>query len=143
MRDRREDIPLLASRYLERIALGQSRPVPRIDQATMDVLMGYGWPGNVRELNNAMEYAGIVASDGVILPQHLPRELREWCRERVSERQRAGDYSLQDMEKRHISWVLEQCRGKKTRAAELLGIQRATLYRKMEEYGIREVRSEK
>ena len=95
----------------------------------MGVLLTYPWPGNVRELRNALEFAVICARGSLIRPEDLPPELLEVRAEAPSSE------PAQD-EPERIRTALERANGNRTRAAELLGISRATLYRRMRELGI-------
>jgi transcriptional regulator with PAS, ATPase and Fis domain len=98
----------------------------------------YSWPGNVRELRNVLERARILAGDAETLePAHLPAELRGGT---LSFEPRDDDLpSLEELELRHISRVLLHCRGNRTRAAQRLGISRATLHNKINRYGLKTV----
>jgi two-component system NtrC family response regulator len=95
--------------------------------------MAYDWPGNVRELRNVIERGIILSEDGVITVQALPRELVEQSAEGSSD---APFLSIRELEKHHIAWVLEYVEGNRSRASEMLGISRKTLYRKLKEYDL-------
>ncbi len=130
LRERPEEIAELATRFvleLSRRAGKRPRPVPREVVATLE---RYPWPGNIRELRNALERALILSQGGVIALDHLPGEVRT-ARPTGPERPRKA--SLDAIERDHILKVLEDANGNRTRAAELLGISRSTLKRKLAE----------
>ena len=129
LRDRREDIPLLVSHFLNKFCMATSRPVPQLTQEAMDLLMRHDWPGNVRELENAVERALVVCRGPEI---------------------RGGDFSFQfqtepmppgrtldDVERTHIERVLRETDGNLSRAARILDIDRTTLYNKLRRYGLK------
>jgi len=129
LRERREDIPILVDFYLDLLCMG--RPPCRVSKEVMEYLMAYHWPGNVRELRNVLERGIILSENGWITPRALPKELRE---QKIEEREEPVLVSLEDVEKRHILKVLELVNHNRSQAAELLGIGRKTLYRKLKDY---------
>jgi DNA-binding NtrC family response regulator len=137
LRDRQEEIPVLAHRFIARFAAREGLAAPEIEPEAMERLMTYPWPGNIRELQNAMEYAVIVAKRNRIGLSELPTELRSANADTATHNSNgSGEWRLEEQERRTIVRVLEETRGNKKRAAELLGIQRATLYAKLARYGI-------
>ena len=128
LRTRRSDIPLLAQHLLERFARQMDTRVRSISPEAMALLVDYDWPGNVRELSNAIERAMVVGKGDAILPEDLPL--------RGLGRLSAGDVpdSLAEVEKRHIASVLARTGWNITRTAELLGVDRATVYNKIRRY---------
>src|SRR5205085_8883139 len=136
LRERKEDIPPLVSTFLKRFAGELGKPEPEILPDAFQKLLDYGWPGNVRELQNAMEYAVVLARQNVVGVKELPAEIQLPVALQQSERglAPAGVQSLDDMERRTIIQALAQCHGNKKKAAELLGIQRPTLYNKLKRY---------
>ena len=130
LRERRSDIPALARHFLARFARQMDSRIAGISPEAMDLLTAYDWPGNVRELSNAIERAVVVGAPPVIQPGDLP--LRSPANGGPA---RAG--SLADMEKRHVAAVLEQTGGNITRAAEILKVDRVTVYNKIKKYGLR------
>ena len=128
MRDRRDDIPLIAEFYLKRFSEVYRRPITAISTNAMLSLREYDWPGNIRELMNVMERAVITCKDHVITTKHLPFHTGEY--ERVS------DLNLRDGEKFFIGLALRRTQNNKTKAAELLGISRKTLIEKVKSYGL-------
>jgi two-component system NtrC family response regulator len=127
LRSRKEDIPALIEYFLGRLSSGE-RPA-RITDRTLQCLMAYDWPGNVRELQNVLERGMILSEAGLITERALPLELVG----RVSEFTSGQPFlSLQEVEGQHILSVLQFVGGSRTRAAEILGIGRKTLYRKLQ-----------
>ena len=132
---RREDIPVLCNYFLHRHAQALDRPAREVSEASMDVLMAYQFPGNVRELENIMERAVVLCNGEVIEPSHLPEDLTRF-ETRLGRPHRRGLVSLKENEREHIAWVLEQSAGNKTKAAEVLEVDRATLWRKLKRLGL-------
>jgi len=130
LRDRREDIPLLAQHLLAKYAQEMNRPFTGFESAAMDLLVRYNWPGNVRELANAVERALVVGKAPTIHADDLPVRVNENSGHSV------GD-SLADVEKAQIQLILERTHGNVTRAAEILKIDRVTLYNKIKKFGLR------
>jgi two-component system NtrC family response regulator len=143
LRDRREDIPALARHFAAKFAAENGKPVPRIDPSAMAALAAYSWPGNVRELENVMENAVVLARGDVLSADLVaagapPRPLPEG--EGVL-RFLPGT-PLVEVEKRMILETLRAQDGNKSKAAEALGIGVRTLYRKIDEYGLKEFSKE-
>ena len=139
LRERKEDIPPLVASFLKSFAQQLGKPEPTILPEAFQKLLDYGWPGNVRELQNAMEYAVVLARQDQITVKELPAEVRLPVVLQKIERaaqSSSGARSLIDMERNAILDALAQCHGNKKKAAELLGIQRPTLYNKMKRYAI-------
>ncbi len=131
LRERKDDIPALIDYFLG--LLGEGRPPCRLAKAVMERLMDYDWPGNVRELRNVIERGMILAENGFITPDTLPRELNDENREITTD---PALLSMAELEKIHIRRVLDRTAGNRSQAADLLGIGRKTLYRKLKEYGL-------
>ncbi len=136
LRERREDVPLLAQFFLERLAKGEE--TRRLADESMEVLMEYDWPGNVRELENALERANVVSSGTEIPVSALPERVREAPRPRVVSDRLPPNPTMEIIEQAYIQWVLQAEGGNKSRAAEVLGIDPSTLYRKLNRYGLAE-----
>jgi DNA-binding NtrC family response regulator len=130
LRERRQDIPILAQHLLTKYAQEMNRSFTGFDPAAMDLLVRYEWPGNVRELANAVERALVVGRGPTVLAEDLPMRLN------AASGPPAGD-SLADVEKAQIRMILERTGGNITRAAEILAIDRVTLYNKIKKYGLR------
>jgi DNA-binding NtrC family response regulator len=131
LRERLEDIGTLARHFLKRLALQMDKRVSDISPEAIQKMMAYAWPGNVRELANAIERAMVVSRGSVIRPEDLPFALPET----QSTSTPAGD-SLADMEKAHIAVILARTRWNISQSADLLQIDRATLYNKIKRYGL-------
>ncbi|WP_118838809.1 sigma 54-interacting transcriptional regulator [Salinibacter ruber] len=126
LRERRSDLPLLVRTFLREIRARTGADVDRVGDEALRRLLNYDWPGNVRELKNALEAALIRASGDVLRADDLPPEIRE----------ASASASSGPDEAERIRAALEQTDGNRTEAAELLGISRATLYRRLDEYNI-------
>ena len=135
--DRRDDIPLLAYHFLKKFADAQSKGVQKISDEVMDILMAYQFPGNVRELENIIERAVALCEGDTVQPNHLPPDLQQFTLRVHRSRQREF-LTLEDQEKEYISWVLRKTKGNKTKAAEILGIDRVSLWRKLKKYKLEE-----
>ncbi len=130
LRERATDIPLLAQHFLEKFAHSTSRPVKRLTPEALALLTSSPWPGNVRELEHVIERAVALSSAETLLPDDFPAHLRQEP-ERAPRLPAAG-MSLDDVKRWYVNKVLEEAGGNKLRAAELLGIDRRTLYRILE-----------
>jgi DNA-binding NtrC family response regulator len=139
LRDRKQDIPPLIASFLRQFARQLKKPEPDITPDAFQKLFDYAWPGNVRELQNAIEYAVVLARQDSIGVKELPAEIQLPTALQQAERgvpPRTGVQSLDDVERSTILQALAECHGNKKKAAELLGIQRPTLYNKMRRYAI-------
>jgi DNA-binding NtrC family response regulator len=134
LRDRREDIPLLVEHFLKKMGPGRGR-VLSVSPRALSLLMSYTWAGNVRELENVLESAVALNRAGVIVPDDLPPEVCAATREvkRVEDLY-VSLPSLDEVENRYLAHVLSVTGGNKAKAAAILGINRRTLYRKVEKY---------
>jgi two-component system NtrC family response regulator len=131
LRQRKEDIPALVEHFLGQLAKGEERP--RIAPRAMNCLLSYDWPGNVRELKNVLERGLILSENNLIIEHALPLELIGVLDERSSG---APFPTLREVEREHIVKVLNFVNGRRTKAAEMLGIGRKTLYRKLQSLNI-------
>ena len=131
LRERREDIPLLVEHFVRTSAMVPKRNV-RVSPAAMEVLTRYLWPGNVRELENVIERALILCDAGSIDPEHLPLGVRLEPSFRPAEAD-GSLVTLEEVERRYVKRVLEECRGHRQKAASILGISERNLYRKIQE----------
>ena len=137
LRERREDIPLLADHFLAIFREKNRKPITAISGKTMDLLVRYDWPGNVRELENVIERAVILARDEVLVPADLPPQIRMFSGEEGQDAFAIPTgMSLDEMERALIVKTLDETGGNRTRASEILGINRRTLQNKLKEYGL-------
>ena len=130
LRERKEDIPLLIEGFLRRCSEGGNRDVKRLGEAALALLLDYQWPGNVRELENVIERAVTLARAVTILPEDLPSAIRGTGGPAIDETA-ACSLPLSEVEKIYIRRILEKTGGNKYHAAQALGIDRKTLYRKL------------
>ncbi|MDY6854531.1 MAG: sigma-54 dependent transcriptional regulator [Thermodesulfobacteriota bacterium] len=135
LKERAEDIPLLVEHFVNKYNKKKRKLSIRVAQETMDLLLRYTWPGNIRELGNTIERAMILTDDGIILPEDLPWYIRDQ-REDKGGILSKGLVSLQEVEKMHIEYVLDKTRWNKSKTAEILGIDRKTLYQKVKKYSL-------
>jgi len=135
LRERKDDIPLLAVHFLQKFNQEKGKEISAISPEVMEVLLAYSWPGNVRELENVMEHAAIVAKQNRIIPKDLPPYLLQ----QPQPEQRL--VSLQDHERDVILRTLKETGWNKHQTAKSLKITRSTLYGKMKRYGILKVQN--
>jgi DNA-binding NtrC family response regulator len=133
--ERGEDILILAGHFLRRFAARHAKPVESIAEAVKDILLDYPFPGNVRELENVIERAVALCDGAVITPAHLPHDLLG-AGANLARPGRGRPMTLEESEREHILNVLRLAGGNKSQAAELLGIDRASLWRKLKRYGV-------
>jgi two-component system response regulator HydG len=138
LRERRDDVELLTRHFLTRLAERDGSDALSVSEEVLEVLRGYDWPGNVRELENALERAAVVAKGAAIEVCHLPDRVRERPEVRLVEDTSHPNPTMEVIERAYIHWVLQAEDGNKTRAAEVLGIDPSTLYRKLNRYGLAE-----
>ena len=139
LRERKEDIPPLVGSFLKRFAQQLGKPEPQIAPEAFQKLLDYAWPGNVRELQNTIEYAVVLARNGTVSVKELPSEVQLPPALQQHERNAspgANVHNLDDLERNAILQALAQTHGNKKKAAQLLGIQRPTLYNKMKRFAI-------
>jgi Nif-specific regulatory protein len=137
LRERVGDVPFIASHLLEQIAGARNRPKPHLDGAVFDALERYAWPGNVRQLENLLRRMALLAGDGPIDRSVIDSD-SELARMLFGKESAAGPMlSLEKTEQEQIRRALDAAAGNRDRAARLLGISRATIYRKMREYDLR------
>jgi two-component system, NtrC family, response regulator AtoC len=149
LRQRPEDIPSLTYHFLRRYSRENGRAVVGISDEAMAQLRAYSWPGNIRELENTIERAVALSSQAMLTLEDLPREVRESPRPRASANMPAAQWSgfadlptLEEIKKRYLLHVLNSTQGNMSRAAEILDIDRRSLYRMLERYNVTPVRHE-
>jgi len=128
LRERKEDIPLLATHFLRRFSEENHKNISHISPEALEILTHYSWPGNVRELEHSIERAVILSIHPIILPEDLPRKIFEEA-QGPALMLPGKPLSLKELEKKYVLKVLEEVKGNKKKAAEILGIDRTTLYR--------------
>jgi transcriptional regulator with PAS, ATPase and Fis domain len=130
--ERKDDVILLSLHFLKRISESQGKHIAAISDEAMDILLSYEFPGNVRELENIIERAVTLAGGPTIEAEHFPADLRQLALH--LSRPRRQFLTLEENEREYIAWVLEQVHDNKTKAAEILGIDRVSLWRKLKRY---------
>jgi DNA-binding NtrC family response regulator len=134
LRERKEDIPLLAEFFCSKFSERFARPECRLSSEALDQLTNYAWPGNIRELQNVLERSVILAEGSLIGSEHFPKDFEET---RVNIQEILGDQpTLDDLERRYILETLRATHGNKVLTCERLGISNTTLWRKLKEYGV-------
>ena len=132
---------MLVHHFLQKCAAGAAHAVRGVLPETMALLMQYRWPGNVRELENAIERAVSLSHGPLLTPDDLPASLSrlELPTKETAEamgHSDEGTLSLEEVEKRHLARILKETKGNKVKAAKILGIDRRTLYRMAERFGL-------
>jgi two-component system response regulator HydG len=133
LKQRRNDIPLLARHFLRRFALSHGKTLESLSPETMGLLLDHSWPGNVRELENTIEHAVVLAKGPRIEIAHLPASIRTMA---AAPQPTASASTFVDHERTLLRETMEQCGWNKKRAAHLLGISRSTLYEKLKRHKI-------
>jgi two-component system response regulator AtoC len=133
LRERREDIPLLAEHFLRRYAERNEKHISHLTDEAMVLLMDYPWPGNIRELEHCIERAVALASGTVLTPEDLAPELHSTLEVTLHR----GTPTLEEVKRRYLAHVLAETGGNISRAATILGVDRRSLYRMLRRYGLR------
>jgi two-component system response regulator HydG/two-component system response regulator AtoC len=133
LRERKDDIPILAAHFLAKYAAANTKVITSIDSDVIEAFLRYDWPGNVRELENAVERAVVLCPSGMITMPFLPRAIREL---RVTRTDGGEELNLVETEKRLLLRALEKTAWNQTRAADVLGISRKQLRTKMKHHGL-------
>ena len=136
LRERKDDIPLLVEHIIKTLNTREGRSIRSVSRETMELLLDYDWIGNVRELENAIEYAFVHCDGNIILPQHLPGDIRKLKKEEV----RIEGKTLEELEKEFIKKTLKANNFDKGKTAKALRISRTTLWRKMKKYGLKNIK---
>ena len=138
LRERRDDIPLLANHFLKLICEHNNIEQKTVEPEAMDRLIHYNWPGNVRELENAIERAVILEESLQITTDTLPGKITSGSGQTETLFHRPKPRTLEEIEKEYLIRVLKENNWKKKKTAEILGIDASTIYRKMQRFGITE-----
>jgi two-component system, NtrC family, response regulator HydG len=139
LRERTGDIPLLADSFFRKLQLKSGKKIERIGKDTMEILSNYSWPGNVRELKGAFEYAFVTCNGDVIEPHHLPETV--YSPRKSGSTQKKTAFNIPEIEKQELLEVLKKTGGNQSKAAEILGISRVTVWNRMKRFGIDAKRS--
>jgi DNA-binding NtrC family response regulator len=137
LRERRDDIPLLANHALGKYAADLDIPIPEISEPAMLRLVGYDWPGNVRELMNVVQRMAVMSSGHRIELAQVPDEIRSSQTDDAPDFGSLAGVGLDKLEKEAIRQTLAMTGGNREQTANLLGIGERTLYRKLKEYGVK------
>jgi len=133
LRERREDIPILVQHFINKFSKEQKKGISGVSEDALKILLNYSWPGNIRELENIIQRAITLSQHEVILPEDLPATIIQKIDEKLFEKALEEKFTLDQLEKEYIKRVLIETGGNKSKAAEKLGLDRKTLYRKLEE----------
>jgi len=136
LRERKDDIPLLVEHIIKTLNEREGRNIHSVSRETMELLLDYDWIGNVRELENAIEYAFVHCDGNIILPQHLPVDIRKLKKEEA----RIEGKTLAELEKEFIKKMLKANNFDRGKTAKALRISRTTLWRKIKKYGIKSIK---
>ncbi len=134
LRERAGDIPLLINHFFERLRLKTGKGIEGIDKSTMEILQEYSWPGNVRELKSVFAYIFATCNESLIQPVHLPPDLLK--HKTTSSSPKNLTHSKQELRKKQLIDALAQTRGNKSKAADILGVSRVTVWNRMKRYGL-------
>ena len=134
--DRHGDIPLLAYHFLGKKSREMGKTISEIDRTAMDYLMKYSWPGNVRELENIIERAVALENGNIIYPEALPDHITQLAIETYRVIPDDKIPTIKEQEKKYIKWVLDKTNWNKTKAAEIMEIDRVSLWRKIKTYNL-------
>ncbi len=133
LRDRREDIPLLAQHFINKFSNDLKKSISGVSENALKLILNYSWPGNVRELENVIQRAMTLSQHDVILPEDLPPSMLQEKERGALEKAVQQRYTIDQLEKEYIKKILQEVGGNKSKAAEILGLDRKTLYRKLQE----------
>jgi DNA-binding NtrC family response regulator len=133
LRDRKEDIPLIIQHFITKFNKNLKKNISGISEDALKLLLNYAWPGNVRELENIIERAITLTQVEVISPEDLPTPMAQGEDRNSTGKALRGKYTVDQLEKEYIKKVLIEAGGNKSKAAQILGLNRKTLYRKLQE----------
>jgi len=133
LRERKEDIPLLIQHFITKFSNEFKKNISGVSKDALKLLLNYSWPGNVRELENVIQRAMTLSKHEVILVEDLPAQMVQEKDEDLIEKGVREKYTVDQLEKEYIKKVLIEVGGNKSKAADILGLDRKTLYRKLQE----------
>ncbi len=133
--ERKESIPVLCRHFLKKFSDAQNKNVVNISDDVSGMLVNYEFPGNIRELENIIEHAVAMADGNTVEMRHLPADFQQ-LKFRIQSRRQREFLTLEENEMEYIAWVLEQVDNKKSKASEILGIDRVSLWRKLRRYNL-------
>ncbi len=144
LRDRKDDLLLLTNHFLKELSERNGKEQNNISKVALEAMRQYNWPGNIRQLRNVIERMMILDIDGILDVDDLPKDIAALASTEVDHTpQPTGTGSnhligqpISEVEKYYIQQALDQCEGKRDKAAKMLGIGERTLYRKIKEYGL-------
>jgi DNA-binding NtrC family response regulator len=133
LRERKEDIPLLIQHFITKFSNELKKNISEVSEDALKLLLNYSWPGNVREVENVIQRAITLTRHETILPEDLPNTVMQEKDESLIEKGFREKYTVSQLEREYIKRVLVEAGGNKSKAAEILGLDRKTLYRKLQE----------
>lgn len=133
LRERREDIPLLVQHFTKKYCEAMKKNISGFSEDTLKIILNYSWPGNIRELENVVQRAITLTQSDTILPEDLPNNIMREKDENLIEKGFREKYTVDQLEKEYIKRILLEVGGNKSKASEILGLDRKTLYRKLQE----------
>jgi len=136
LREKKEDIPLLAAFFLNKYSENENKKIEGISPDALELLMAYNWPGNVRELENAIERAIVLASTNEINARDLPPAVSSIGEKKIYESDNTLSNWIEKLEQEALTQALLENEGNISKTAKKLGIGRATIYRKAKKYGL-------
>ncbi len=136
LRERKEDIPILAQAFFNRIRLKTGRDITGISREAMELLMEYSWPGNVRELKSSLEYAFVACHESLIQPSHFPPHITGSVGEVKTGHKESHNPSRDELKRQELIKALKDAGGNQSEAARILGVSRVTIWNRMRRYGI-------
>ena len=134
LRERLEDIPLLAEYFFRKISLKGGGEIKAIDDEIMNIFTEYPWPGNVRELKSALEYAFVCCRESLIYPHHLPPRFH--LAQRPENQQKLDRSNQGEIKRRQLIHALQLSGGNRSEAARILGVSRVTVWNRMKRFGV-------
>jgi transcriptional regulator with PAS, ATPase and Fis domain len=136
LRDRKEDIPILINSFIRNLNIKTGKAIQGLSHDAMEAVMEYAWPGNIRELKNALEYSFVTADDSLIQWMHLPKKISQQLNTCAVQDSIITPDSPVPHEKSELIRALQEAGGNQTKAAQILNINRVTVWNRIKKYGI-------